>query len=465
MSDGIKKINEWIMKDGRIIGITKDISASKFEPGTFFVNPQEGILKYNNISDSGVKSWTKFLPSKIFDDGTITRNLLIDNIINSSKLEDDAVISSKIKNGAVINSKLGQNSVTTDKIMDMHVTTDKLDNFAVNEYKLRNDAVTEPKIKDLAVSSSKIKPLNILNNHIADETIKGDKLFNKTITNKKIADGTIVEKLLANDSVTESKIKSSSIKSKHIDYNQVKTVHILDRNVTGVKIEKASLKDEHMISNSINADKLMNGTINTDKYIDRSITNSKLADRSVDMDKLDSNVQSLINESIRVEGATQTATVKGNLKVNGNIDATGNITGAKVFNPVFADIAEAYIPTMDIKVGEAVCLVPCGELLVEPLNGSNAHLFLGFVSDQYASCYGATPEEIESGDKVAVALTGRIPVKMDTTSVDAKIGAFLGIENGKIVPYKQAINFFCKPQTSIGRILKIIDENTALVQV
>ena len=41
MSDGIKKINEWIMKDGRIIGITKDISASKFEPGTFFINPQE----------------------------------------------------------------------------------------------------------------------------------------------------------------------------------------------------------------------------------------------------------------------------------------------------------------------------------------------------------------------------------------------------------------------------------------
>lgn len=465
MADGVKKINEWIMKDGRVIGITKDIVATKFEPGTFFVNPQEGILKYNNIDAAGTKSWRKFLPNKIFDDGTITRPLLVDNIINSAKLENNAVTSSKIANGAVTNSKLGQAAVTTDKITDLHVTTEKIADFAVNEHKLRTDAVTEPKIKDLAVTASKIKPLNVLNTHIANETIKEEKLFNKTITNAKIANGTIIESLLAKDSVTESKIKSLSIKSKHIDYNQVQTIHVADRNITGPKVATNSLKDEHMIANSINGNKLINTSIVTNKLSDRCVTNAKIADGSVDRDKLEGTLKSLIDESIRVEGVNQVATVKGNLKVNGNIDASGNITGAKVFNPVFADIAEAYIPTMNIEVGEAVCLVPCGELLVEPLNNSNAHLFLGFVSDQYASCYGATPEEIESGKKVAVALTGRIPVKMDTTNEDVKVGSFLGIENGKIVVYKQAINFFCKPQTSIGRILRIIDENTALVQV
>lgn len=465
MSDGIKKINEWIMKDGRVIGITKDITASKFEPGTFFVNPQEGILKYNNMSSTGTKSWTKFLPTKIFDDSTITRNLLTDNIINSVKIEDDAVITSKIKNGAIVNAKLAQNCVTTDKITDLHVTTEKINDYAVNEYKIRNSSVTEDKLRDLAVTSSKIKQLNILNSHIADETIKQDKLFNKTITNAKIANDTITEALLTKDSVTDPKIKSLAIKSRHIDYNQVLTTHILDRNITGTKVAKNSLSDEHMIINSINADKLSNGTVITDKLKDRAVTNAKIADNSVDMDKLESTVRTLINESIRVEGVNQVATVKGNLSVQGNITATGNITGAKVFNPVFADIAEAYVPTMKLEVGEAVCLTPCGNLLVQPLSKTNAHLFLGFVSDQYAACYGATEEELQSGEKVAIALTGRIPVKMDTTKENVKVGAFIGIANGEIVAYKQAINFYCKPQTSIGRILQIIDKNTALVQI
>lgn len=465
MADGVKKINEWIMKDGRVIGITKNITATKFEPGTFFVNPQEGILKYNQVSSAGAKSWQKFLPAKIFDENTITRPLLVDSIINATKLENNAVIESKILNGAVTNLKLANNSVSTEKIKDLHVTTEKINNLAVTEYKLRNDAVTEAKIKDLAVTSSKISPLNVLNTHLANNTIRVDKLFDKTITNAKIADNTITEGLLVNKSVTENKIKELAIKAKHIDYNQVQTIHLLDRNVTGTKIATNSLKDEHMMLNSINANKLIDTSIVTSKLADRCVTNAKIADKSVDRDKLESTLKSLIDESIRVEGTNQTATVKGNLKVNGNIDATGNITGARVYNPVFADLAEAYIPTMNVEVGDAVCLLPCGNLLVEPLNKSNANLFLGFVSDQYASCYGGSAEELESGEKVAIALKGRIPVKMDTTKPDVKVGSFIGIENGEIVAYKQAVNYFYRPQTSIGRIIAVIDSNSAIVQI
>ena len=462
MADGVKKINEWIMKDGRVIGITRDITASKFEPGTFFVDPQNGILKYNNVSSAGAKSWQKFLPTKIFDEGTITRPLLVDNIINSAKIENDAITSVKILNGAIINSKIERNAITTDKITDLHVTTEKLAEYCVTEYKIRKDAVTETKIKDLAVTSSKVKPLNILNTHIADNTIKVDKLYDKTITNAKIADGTIIEKLLANDSVTELKIKDLSIKSKHIDYNQVKTIHVLDRNITGPKIAMNSLKDEHMISNSINANKLLNTSIITDKLADRCVTNAKIADGSIDRDKLEKTVKALIDESIRVEGTNQTATVKGNLKVNGNIDATGNITGVKVYNPVFADLAEAYVPTMDIEVGEAVCLTPCGNLLVEPLSRTNGALFIGFVSDQYAACYGATPEEIENGEKVAIALKGRIPVKMNTEK--AQVGAWITINCGEVVAMP-LIQGYHKPSNAVGRIIDIIDSKTALIQV
>lgn len=463
MADGVKKINEWIMKDGRVIGITKDITPTKFEPGTFFINPHEGILKYNNVNSTGTKSWQKFLPVKIFDEATITRALLVDNIINSAKLENNAVTTNKIVNNAITNPKLANNCITTEKIADLNITTEKIAEVSITEYKIRNNAVIESKIKDSAVTSSKIKPLNILNTHIANSTITQDKLYDKTITNSKIANNTITEALLVNQCVTKNKIKDLAIKSKHIDYNQVKTTHILDRNVTGTKIATNTLKDEHFISNSVNANKLLNTSITTEKLKDKCVTNAKLGDKCVDRDKLENTLKSLIDESIRVEGANQTATVRGNLKVNGNIDATGNITGVRVYNPVFADLAEAYIPTMNLEVGQAVCLLPCGNLLVEPLNKHNAHLFLGFVSDQYASCFGSNEQDIKDGEKVAIALKGRIPVKIDTANL--KIGSFIGIKDGELIAYEQINNTYYKPNSSIGRIINIINHNTALVQI
>lgn len=461
MADGVKKINEWILKDGRVIGITKDISASKFEPGTFFINPSTGLLKYDSVDSVGNKSWKKFLPTVMFDEKTIERGLLADLIINESKLDNNSVVRNKIKDGEVVNSKLGIKSVTTEKIEDLHVTTEKLDNYAVTTSKIRDYQITESKYADESISTRTIRPLSIINTHIANKTIKGDKLFSKTVTNAEIKDLTVIESLLAPNAVTESKIKESAVKGKHVAVNSLETLHYIDRSVTGNKVAKNTLKDEHMMLNSINGDKLQDGSLGSSKMSDGAVINSKIQNKAVDMDKLDDITQTLIRESIRVDGTTNTATVGGNLKVNGNITATGNITGAKVFNPVFADIAEAYIPTMEVEVGDAVCLTPCGKLLVEPLRKGNEKMFIGFISDQYAACYGATPEELAEGEKVAVALTGRIPVKMNTK--EFRVGDWIAIIDGEFIPVRYM--GYSKPNQSVGRVLDIIDENHALVQV
>lgn len=460
MADGVKKINENIMKDGRILGITKDVPAQNFEGGTLYINPSLGQLKYNNVSSTSAKAWMKFLPKNIFDEKTITRNLLEDYIINDIKIENGAVKTDKLYNYAVTNIKLANNSVSTEKIINLHVTTEKINDLAVTENKIKNLSVSTSKLKDSSVTSDKIAQLSVLNNHVANATLKNEKLFNKTLTHEKIANGTIIESLIATDAVSETKIKGLSIKSKHIDSNQVKTIHILDRNVTGSKIATATLKDEHFILNNVNADKLLNGSIKESKYEDLSITGRKIQNGAIDFQKLDQTTKNLITESIRVEGADQTATVKGNLKVNGNIVATGNITGAKVFNTVFADIAEGYSVVGEIpKPGEAVCLVPEGGLKVEKLNEHNSHLFLGFVSDNFAACYGCSEEELKDGTKVAVALKGRIPIKIDTK--DLIVGCGIGLmargEFFTIHDYRSS--------SSICRVLDIIDENTALVLV
>lgn len=461
MADGVKKINEWIMKDGRIIGITKDIKADKFEGGTFFVNPQVGDLKFNKIDSTGAKSWKHFEPVTIFDEKTIVRSLIADKAINSDKINTDAVTEEKIKNGAVTENKIYKLSVSESKIKDGAVTENKLATNSVTNLKIKNDAVTEEKIKNNAVTTDKIAQRAIINGHIADGTIQDAKMFPKTLTNASIKNETIIESLLATDSVTENKIKANSIKTKHIAELQVQTLQLGNKAVTKEKIADKAIVDTHFSKNTINADKLLNGSITEVQLDTDSVVNSKIKDGAVDIDKLDNSTRTLIQESIRVEGSDQIATVKGNLKVNGYITATGNITGAKVFNPVFADIAEAYIPTCEFEIGEAVCLCPEGGLKIEKLREDNCSYFLGFVSNQYAACYGATPEEIESGAKVAIALTGRIPVK-----AQGSIGDFITIEKGTICAESiGSTRAFFKPKEAIGRIIDIIDDKTVLVQV
>lgn len=446
MSDGVKKINEWIMKEGRVIGITKDISAAKFEGGTFFVHPNEGMLKYNNVDNTATKAWKKFVPSVIFDEKTIVRSLLADAVINEVKLEDYCVANKKYKDNSISDTKLQKDSVTTPKIKDLNVTTEKYANYSVNEHKLKDDSVTTPKLRNLCITSDKYALLSITNNHVANGSLKNEKLFNKTITHEKIADLTVLEKLIANNAVTEFKIKESAIKSKHIAINEVKTQHVLDRNILGIKIAKNCLSDEHIVLNSVNGNKLIDGSLKTINYSDLSITNNKIANQAIDMDKLDKSVQSLIKDSIRVEGANSTATVKGHLKVNGNIDATGSISGIRTYNPVFADVAEAYMPKEKLEPGDAVCLSLEGGLKVEKLTIHNGDRFLGFVSDQYATVFGATPDELRFGKKVAITLIGRIKIKSKETS--ANIGDFVYIVNGQVKFYSG------RCASAVGRVLE-----------
>lgn len=458
MADGVKKVNESILKDGRVIGITKDIKASKFDGGTLFIHPSDGILKYNNVDGSGTKSWKRFSPSKIFDDNSITRNLLVDNIINASKIENNAIINSKYANSSISYDKLMNNCVITEKIQDFAVTNMKISDFSIDKNKLGSNAVTTIKIEDLAVTSDKIGFKAINNNHIALATISNDRIANKTIDNTKIKDGTIITSLLSNASITDAKIANSNIKSHHIGFSQVGTDHIINKSITSAKVADSAIKDNHFSENSINGNKIFNGSIETVKIADLAISNSKLANKCVDYSKLDNIVKAAIDDAIKVNGATGTAVVDGHMQVKGDLRATGNITGVKVFNPVFADVAEAYIPTIkNIPVGTPVALCKCGGLRVEPVNKNNWDLFLGFVSDNYAACYGATPKEILDGDKIAICLTGRIPVKLKAKKEN--IGHYAYMSCGKIFtqPFKSSSN--------IGRIIDIIDEGTVLMLI
>lgn len=467
MADGVKKINEFIMKDGRVIGITiPNYSALKLEPGSLYINPSTGKLEYVNAA-SGTKIWKMFDPAVIFNSQTIVTSLLKDKSVTTQKLADKSVTSIKIGDKqcttvkyadlSVTNGVLGNNSVDRNKIEDLEVITSKLQNLGVTTQKLAN----------LCITQEKIGGEEIYNKHIARRVIVHDRLVEKTLTRTEIKNAEIVEELIGQYAVTSTKLGTNSVIESKILNNNVTHYKLGESSVFGSKIKDLGIENKHI--KDLTGTKLFDASIANSKLADNCISTSKILNSNVTMVKLDTSTQTLINDAIRVkstqniagQNVANTAWCKGhmrikaasgqaNLKVDGSIVADGNITGAKVFNPVFADIAEGYIPTEKLNPGDAVCLNKEGRLRVEKLTKDNSKRFLGFISNEYAACYGADPGEIANGVKVAVALIGRITIDRSMVKGPVEIGDRIYISKDEFISTPSPM------PSSIGRILDVV---------
>ena len=480
MADGVKKINEWIMKDGRTIILTLDnITANKMEGGTLRVLPSQGNLHYVNIDSTGAKTWKKFEPVNIFDSKSITSDLLADGCVTNPKLAIDSVTSDKIVNQNITTDKIKNLAVTSDKLASNSVISDKLASNSVTTDKIASGAVTSSKIGNSAVTSDKIAVGNVLTTHLAERTILKDRIKRKELTNEEIADGTIINSLMAANSIYSSNIKAGEVKEANLATNAVTNAKIMAGAVYGNKIPTNGIEDVHI--RELTGSKINDNTIPANKLMKNSVVTSNIADLNVTMAKLDSNVQANINNAIRVVASqnidnatvTNAAWVKGSLyvlnpsgansllKVKGDIEATGDITGARVFNPCFADVAEAYVPTEDVKIGDPVSLSLEGDLKIEKLNSKNKDRFLGFVSDDYAAIFGATREELRDKKKVAVTLIGRIKISMNK-ECEGTIGDFVRVSScGEIKISKTRCN------DCVGRLLenKVAGQEYVLCQL
>lgn len=469
MADGIKKINEWLLKDGRTLNVTRVIDPAKLEGGTQFIDYNAGVLKFVSLSSTGTKEWKNYDPMIIFLPQSIKTNLIADKNITTAKINDLGVTTIKLDNSAVTEPKLAVNSVTETKILNSSVTRNKVADGAINDIKLAENSVTEPKILNGSVTSDKIAALTIIDNNIADNTIRNIKFASKTIENNKIKDFTIIESLFADLCVSTRALDNASVTEPKVAINAITTTKIKDRQVTGPKVAVNAIITEHV--ESLDAIKLINDSILETKYKTGSVSTRALANEAISMEKLNANVSDLISRSIRVEKSqtidnvvqADTAWCKGhlilkqpisgnaNLTVHGSITATGTVTATKCYNPVFADLAEAYIPLEKLEPGDAVCLSKYGGLKIEKLNKFNQDKFIGFVSDEFATCYGASEEEIKSGKKVPVTLIGRINI--NALNEEANVGDYVYIINGevKLLPGRSS--------SAVGRVLESKTKN------
>lgn len=481
---GVQKVNEHIMKPGRTIILTTFISNPSSLPlGTLYNDYKNGQVSYVALDEDGNKAWFKWDVNKLFGNKSIEGYTLKDDSISTDKIQDYAITTNKIELEAITSDQIKDKSITTEKLDDNIISSEKLIDNCISTNKIIDNAINSNKIQDKSITKEKLVD-NIINEQlIADKSISTDKIQDKTITTSKIKDANITNELIADNAIDTNKIKNLNITTDKLDDSCVTYDKLANGSIKDEKIPDFAIKDKHIkavdgskiINNSIEHIKLSNNCIDTNNYIDGSIS----------FDKFDTDIKNKFNKTLSIEDSKiidqltyenvvhcpsnfiiHNDNEECSLKITGNIEATGDITGARTFNPYFADIAEAYIPTQKLYPGDLVCLSKKGNLKIEKFDGTNGDRFLGVVSNKYATLLGATKEDIEAERMIPVCLIGRLRVNIGKGFDNCYVGNYLSLINTDHNNYEIVISK-TKDNNTFGRLLedKNINSNFVLCQL
>ena len=180
------------------------------------------------------------------------------------------------------------------------------------------------------------------------------------------------------------------------------------------------------------------------------------------------NTRMVIDSSGRVgignPNPTKTLDVSGDTKVSGALDVTGTITGGTI-NAKYQDVAEWVPATHNIPAGTVVVLNPTQSNQVMAAAKAYDTRVAGVVSARPGLTLG------EAGaDKVLVATTGRVRVKVDATRASISVGDLLVTSDQeglgmKSVPVKIGEVEFHRPGTLIGKALEPLEKGKGEILV
>lgn len=143
--------------------------------------------------------------------------------------------------------------------------------------------------------------------------------------------------------------------------------------------------------------------------------------------------------------------------ISGNLRVDGNITGVKVLNAVFQDIAEWVPATEEMAPGTVVILNPAASNEVMPSARAYDTSVAGVVSAEPGIVLGVGDE-----GKAKVATYGRVRVRVDATERPIRVGDLL-VTSGrsgtamKSEPVSIAGRSFHQPGTIIGKALEPLE--------
>lgn len=469
MAHGVRKVNEFIVRDGRALIMTKNVASSttkdqwdSIADGTLYISPINGDFRYKKTG-SGPRVWDRFTPDNLFSRESIGGHLIdnlaitepklhkdsvstrtiIDRNINGDKIAFDAIRTehfekntlegSVVKDNTMHGSKLTGNTVHGSKIEGNTITGDRLEQGAINTRELYDLAVKTGKIDNLAVTAGKLAKDAVTEIKIENGAVKTDKIYGLAVTYEKLAKPCVDWDNLKIDSVRTNAIKNLAIKTDKID------------------------------NLAVTDGKIANFTITDGKMAPKTLTNASIENGTITLGLLETSLQSIVNNAV-IHDSKGTARVHGDLQVDKNIKSTSNnkafsITGFKVYNPVFADYAEGFVTSEPVSVGDIVEIDKHGCVKKA---GAHSMKIVGVVSDRFGMCLDADEEELRSGAKTAIGLLGKVPVnivgKVEAGDFIISTGDGIGIATKKYIPgtiVGKALND--KETYGLGQVLCLIN--------
>lgn len=450
--EGIKKIYEGIVKEGRSL-VINDISCdSPLVPiGSLYID--KANQKFSVKKAAGRSS---VLPTDIFDDLAITDQVIAKNGVDANRLKPRTIYASRIAyntisdpeliNRGISGSKLKENSIESnhikeDAILSKHlssysVTTDAIASSVIIERHIQSYSISDVHIKDQAIVSDHIFPNAILSAHIGNYVIQTRHLKDYCIQPNHLSSLSVQEKHLKDESVTGNKIRDKSIQINHFSQNCISSYAIADNQILARHIKANEITSVHL------SDSLWQMVSNALKVIgDVATVLNLVVTKKISTTDL---VATTLN--------ADTCNLKKDLNVTGNISVGGdvNVTG-KVHHAVYNDLAEAYVPGEKLNIGDCVALREDGKVY----KAQAGECYVGVISEDYADCYGASIYELLTGEKIAVGLIGKVPVKIKGTGF---LGDYIALSNnGYAIITTQKEN-------AIGKLLenKTLKTNTAM---
>ena len=404
MGRGIKKISENVIADKR--SLTLVTCSSSAVPRTQLVKSPTDIVD------------TEAMPIGMLnvDYGSMGLSIKIDQnkwskLDARNTLADGSVMSETIGNGQVKSANIGENAVVTSKISNNAVTTPKIANSAVTTIKIADANVTNSKLAIDSVTTDKIKYANVTIDKLAHNSVNRDKIIDGEIVTSKIANRSVTTEKIADNAVTCNQISMTGdnrIATSNLQDSVITNAKLANGSVNAVKIATSGVATHNYQDYSVTEQKLASSAVTTPKIKNQAVTKEKIAPGAVDLECLGPNISDIINRAVVHDGQGN-VTGEGKSTILNDITATGDIYARRVYNVVYMDIAEGYIPGEDLESGDIVAMHEDG--MVYKANSIH-DCIVGVVSNEYAHCLGASREELFSGEKVAVGMIGKIHVKV-----------------------------------------------------
>ena len=446
MGRGIKKISENVIADKRsltLVTTSGGLSSNTETVDLVGIRDTEAMplgmlnVNYGNLGLSmkvDTNKWSKLDARNTLVSKTVNSNLIGNGEVKSINIGDRAVTTAKIADNAVTCKKI-YNKAPANGSEDLRIATDNLQDQVVTTPKIANANVTTVKIADNAVTTGKIKDGNIVTS----------KLFNECVTNVKMAPDAVSTDKIQNNAVTCDKIadgiqggKDLRIATKNLQDQVITNPKLANGSVNAIKIATNGIATNNYQNYSVTEIKLADDLISTIKLKNHCVTKEKIAPGAIDLDCLGPDIADIINRAV-VHDGNGNVTGENRSTVLNDVKALGDIYARRVYNVVYMDIAEAYIPGEDLEPGDIVAMHEDGMIYKA---SSIRDCIVGVVSNEYASCFGASKEELLSKQKVAVGMIGQIHVKVKgpvrlgqriTMSVsDAGIGVANWMNNNNI---------------------------------